>query len=352
MKPYYASPLQNAQPRNAKRSPTMRDVAELAGVSTSTVSLVISGRKDGKTRISAETEVRIRDAIKQLDYVPSQLARQLRKRSTERICVVLSHLRPFDNALIKCLNLKAAEQGYSVIVNISEGEAETLRILRQCRAGLADALLILLDQSNAVFPTVHEQLALIVEAELPVVVMSDDYSSKVHDVVVSTIESASHEVTTYLLGQGHIRVGFIGHTLEPTHYPRYRGFLRAHTDFGLEPDATLLSIGATDYESGFRAAEQLLVAKPTALLCASDISAIGTLAFLRQQGLAVPDDVAVVGMGNIPESLMTAPALSTIGPKNLDSNPIAELLLERLADPNLPPRQLEYSWHLVLRDSA
>ncbi len=330
----------------------MRDVAELAGVSPSTVSLVISGRKGGETRISAETEARIHNAINRLDYVPSQLARQLRKRSTERICLVLPHLRPYDNALIKSLNVRAAERGYSVIVNVSEGEAETLRILHQCRAGLADALLILLDHSNAVYSTVHEQLALLAEARLPVVVMSDGYTSAIYDVVVSTVESASYEATAYLLAQGHRRIGFIGHILESTDYPRYRGFLSAHADFGLAPDAALLSIGATDYESGFRAAEQLLVAKPTALLCASDISAIGTLACLRQQGLAVPGDVAVVGMGNIPESLMTAPALSTIGPKNLDSNPVAELLLERLADPNLPPRQLEHSWHLVLRDSA
>lgn len=349
------SKAQNISKLQGKRlhtGPTMRDVAKLAGVSPSTVSLVISGRKGGETRISAETEKRIRDAINHLDYVPSQLARQLRKSSTERICLVLPHLRPFDNALIKGLNLRAAERGYSVIVNVSEGETETLRILRQCRAGLADALLLLLDHSNAVYPAVHDQLALMAEAALPVVVMSDGYTSAVHDVVVSTAERASYEATAYLLERGHRRVGFIGHTLEPGHYPRYRGFLSAHADQGLEPDAALLSTGATDYESGFRATEQLLEAQPTALLCASDVAAIGALAYLRQTGLAVPDDVAVIGMGNIPESRMTAPALSTIGPQNLDFAPVAELLLERLARPNLPPRSLEQPWQLILRDSA
>lgn len=351
-KTYVVSATQSKRPKVNERNSTMRDVAELAGVSPSTVSLVISGRKGGETRISAETEARIRNAVQRLDYVPSQLARQLRKRSTERICLVLPHLRPYDNALIKSLNVRAAERGYSVIVNVSEGEAETLRILRQCRAGLADALLIVLDHSNAVFPTVHEQLALIVKAKLPLVVMSDGYASKVHDVVVSTVESASHEATTYLLGQGHIRVGFIGHTLEPTHYPRYRGFLRAHADFGLEPEATLLSGGATDYRGGYRATERLLAARPTALLCASDVAAIGALAYLRQRGFTVPGDVAVIGMGNIPESLMTAPALSTVGPKTLGFEPVAEMLLERLGNPNLPPRQLEQPWQLTLRDST
>ena len=352
MKTARVSSLQNPQSRGVKRNPTMRDVAERAGVSPSTVSLVISGRKGGKTRISAETEARIRDAIEQLDYVPSQLARQLRKSSTERICLVLPHLRPFDNALITELNLKAAEQGYSVIVNVSEGEAETLRILRQCRAGLADALLILLDHSNAVYPTVHEQLGLLAEAELPVVVMSDGYTSEIHDVVVSTVESASYEATTYLLDQGRVRVGFIGHTLEPTNYPRYRGFLTAYADSGLTPDAALLSTGATDYESGFQATAQLLAAKPTAVLCASDVAAIGALACLRQVGLKVPNDVAVIGMGNIPASLMTAPALSTIGPKTMDFSVVTGLLLERLAAPQLPPRLLEQPWQLILRDSA
>ncbi len=352
MKTARVSSLQSTQPRGAKRSPTMREVARLAGVSPSTVSLVISGRKGGETRISAETEARIRGAIEQLDYVPSQLARQLRKSSTERICLVLPHLRPFDNALIKELNLRAAEQGYSVIINVGEGETETLRILRQCRAGLADALLILLDHSNAVYPTVHEQLRLLAEAELPVVVMSDGYTSDVHDVVLSTVEHASYEATAYLLKQGRDRVGFIGHTLNPTSYPRYRGFLSAHADQGLEPDAALLVTGATDYESGYQATAQLRAAQVTALLCASDVAAIGALAYLRQAGLTVPDDVAVIGMGNIPESRMTAPALSTIGPQNLDFAPVAELLLERLARPNLPPRSLEQPWQLILRDSA
>lgn len=351
MKTYCASPSQNAQPRNAKRSPTMSDVAELVGVSPSTVSLVISGRKDGKTRISAETEARVRNAIKQLDYVPSQLARQLRKRSTERICVVLPHLRPFDNALIKCLNLKAAEQGYSIIVNISEGEAETLRILRQCRAGLADALLILLDQSNAVYPAVQEQLELLAD-DLPVLVMSDSYTSEVCNVVVSTVERASYEATVYLLERGHRRVGFIGHTLDPSHYPRYRAFLRAYTDSGLEPDAALLSTGAADYESGFQATRQLLTAQPTALLCASDVAAVGALACLRQEGYKVPDDIAVIGMGNIPESMMTAPKLSTIGPETPGFDLVTDLLLERLATPDLPLRSLEQPWRLILRDSA
>lgn len=330
----------------------MRDVATLAGVSPSTVSLVMGGRRGGETRISAETETRIHAAIRELDYVPSQHARQLRKRSTERICLVLPHLRPFDNALIKSLNVRAAEQGYSVIVNVSEGEAETLRILRQCRAGLADALLISLDHSNAVYPAVFEQLELLADADLPVVVMSEGYTSAVHDVVVSAVEGASYEATAYLLGRGHRRVGFLGHTLEAAHYPRYRGFLSAHNERGLEPDTALLSEGATDYESGFRATEQLLSARPTALVCASDVAAIGALARLRQAGLSVPGDVAVIGMGNIPESQMTAPALSTIGPKNLAFGPVAELLLERLARPHLPPRVLEQPWHLILRDSA
>lgn len=350
-KPHMVLGLKDLQPSKAKRNPTMRDVATLAGVSPSTVSLVLSGRKGGKTRISAETKARIQDAVTQLDYVPSQLARQLRKSSTERICLVLPHLRPFDNALIKKLNLRAAEQGYSVIINVSEGEAETLRILRQCRAGLADALLILLDHSNTVYATVDEQLKLLAEADLAVVVMGDGYTSAVHDVVMSTVEYASYEATAYLLGQGR-RVGFIGHTLEAAHYPRYRGFLSAHADQGLVPDATLLSTGAADYKSGFQATAQMLAARPTALLCASDVAAIGALACLRQTGYSVPDDVAVIGMGNIPESQMTAPALSTIGPKNLNFDPVVELLLERLADPNLPPRQREQPWHLILRDST
>ena len=350
---HVATALQDIEPVNkAKRSPTMRDVARLAGVSPSTVSLVISGRRGGETRISAETETRIRAAIEELDYVPSQLARQLRKSSTERICLVLPHLRPFDNALIKELNLRAAEQGYSVIVNVSEGEAETLRILHQCRAGLADALLILLDHSNAVYPTVLEELALLAEAKLPVVVMSDGYTSDVYDVVLSTVEHASYEATTYLLEQGHRRVGFIGHTLEPTNYPRYRGFLSAYAEYGLEPDAVLLSTGATDYKSGFQATAQLLAARPTALLCASDVAAIGALACLRQAGQTVPNDVTVIGMGNIPESLMTAPALSTIGPKTLDFSLVTDLLLERIATPQLPPRTREQPWQLILRDSA
>ena len=181
--------------------------------------------------------------------------------------------------------------------------------------------------------------------------MSDNFIPN-HDIVVSTVEQASCDATRYLLGQGRTRLGFIGHTLEPTHYPRLTGFLQALQEEGLEPDPQLMKVGAATHEAGFQAAQDLSIKQFDALLCASDIAAISALSALQRKGLRVPQDVAVIGMGNIPESAVSTPALSTIGPKALDFSPALDLLFERLEQGKGIPKRLEQRWELVKRESA
>ena len=146
-----------------KSNPTMRDVAQLAGVSASTVSLVISGRKSGKSRISTETATRVRRAVEDLNYVPSQLARQLRTQATRRVCLSVPRLSvPTYDEVAEQVQDAATAKGYHMIVNLSRNGAEEKSILQQMQGGLADGLILIVEYGP------REKLAPIASSPCPV----------------------------------------------------------------------------------------------------------------------------------------------------------------------------------------
>lgn len=342
--------------RPPKRSPTMQDVAARAGVSPSTVSLVLSGRRGGESRISEETRRRIHDAVRELHYVPSQTARHLRRQKTERVCVVLPSVGlPFDALLVQALKEAAVQHGYSVIVSVGGSAAQIAQVLTQVRAGLADGLVLSLGFEHA-GQTFEEPLERLATAGTPVVVLSNHHPAIHYDVVTNTEASSTYEAVRYLLRLGHTRVGFIGHTLEhPQVYLRHGSYLKALADHGLEVLPQLTRLGAGDRHEAYSGAQDLLALedRPTALLCGSDTAAVSALAAAHAAGLRVPEDLAVIGTGNIPEGEFSHPPLTTVGPLERDFSAVATLLFDRLLAHTIPPpRRLEQPWGLIRRRSA
>ncbi len=342
---------------DAQATPTIRDVAVRAEVSPSTVSLVLSGRKNGASRISPETRQRVVEAVRALNYVPSQTARHLRRRKTERVCLVLPSVGlPYDALLIQALRSAASQHGYSVVINVSESVEQIVQVLVQLRAGLADALVLGLGFEYAGQAALAEHLQMLAVSGVPVVALSNHYLSEHHDTVTNTERSSCYEAVRYLLQIGHERVAFLGHTLEhPHHYLRHGSYLRALTDAGLEPDPRLMRAGAATRQAAFESTRALLVldAPPSAIYCGSDVAAITALSAIHGAGLRVPEDVAVVGTGNIPEAEFAFPPLTTVGPTTRDFAPVAQLLFERIAGVRAAEaRVLEQPWSLVRRASA
>lgn len=332
--------------------PTALDVARLAGVSKATVSYVLSGRRSGDSRVSEETRQRVLDAVHTLGYAPNQSARALSRRRTERVCLVLPRLgAPYFEQLARDLQAAIEPQGYALVIAMGGGGGERPVVLDQLRRQLADGVVLAegvrLDQA---------ELAALVALNVAVVAVTDDRVPAGVDVVRSNASDACRGAVEHLAAAGHQRIAFIGHfppgSRRHRRYDDYRAGLRAG---GIGLDRQLVVGGASSRAEAYRNAQKLLAQpdRPTAVFAASDIAAVSTIWAARDAGLRVPDELAVIGVGDIPEDLVMNPPLTSVGPVSLASAPVIDLLLSRLsgAAPS-EGRSRTQQWELIRRGSA
>ena len=338
-----------------KSNPTMKDVAQLAGVSASTVSLVISGRKTGKSRISLETTRRVQQAIERLNYVPSQLARQLRTQATKRICLSVPRLSvPTYDEVAEQVQDAAAAEGYHMIVTLSRSGLEEESILRQMQGGLADGLILILEHGSR--DQLAASLQALAQSGIAIVVFDNAIEPYSFDVVRNTDLEACYEGVRYLAESGRKRIACLA--LEDGKgelHERLTSYYRALETTGLPIDPSLVSAGAETRQTAYLKTKDLLDLKepPDAIFACTDVAALSALRAVQDAGLKVPDDVAILGAGNIIEGELSRPSLSTIGPDKHDYGGVFDFLFSRLnaAEP-LPGRELVTPWSLNLRDSA
>ncbi len=331
---------------------TARDVARLAGVSQATVSYILSGRAGGDAHIRDETRQRVLDAVDALNYVPNHTARSLRRRRTERVCVVLPILGvPTCDLLMQHLQGAAATHGYSIIIMVGGSPEREAHAIDQLRRGLADGA-VFVDPGYLS----DDALLQLVRANLAVVVLSNSIAVPGVDVVRTNSEAASYEAVTYLLDRGHRRIAFLGHCgSSASRAERAAGYQRALHARGIAPDPHVALGSSNSREAAYANAQRLLRLDdpPSAIFAASDIAAISAIWAIRDGGLRIPDEVAVVGFGNIPEGETTFPPLTTVGPHQAAFDDVAQLLFSRLCgEAPGDGRTLHQSWRLVLRGSA
>lgn len=336
----------------ATHAPTAADVARLAGVSKATVSYVLSGRRSGDTRVSDETRQRVLDAVRSLDYAPNQSARALSRRRTERVCLVLPRLgAPYFEQLARELRAAIAPHGFTLIITICDDDGERAAVLDQLRRRLADGVVVVEGVHLA-----PDELAPLVPLQVSTVAMTDEPVPAGIDVVRSTASDACRGAVEYLASARHQRIAFIGsfpsNARRHRRYDDYRAGLRAS---GLPLHRELVVAGAASRAEAYRSAQRLLAQPnpPSAVFTASDVAAVSTIWAARDAGLRVPDDLAVIGIGDIPEDLVMNPQLTTVGPTSGTSTQIVELLVSRLTG-EAPPegRTRLQQWELVRRGSA
>lgn len=327
------------------RRPTARDVARLAGVSQATVSYVLNGRRDRGARISEETRRRILAATAELGYMPNQAARSLRYRRTERVAVIVKAVGlPYFDALVHTVQRAADEQGYTVIVMVADSPERELTILSQLGRGLVD---------GAVFMgTNYDRAALdpLAKIGLALVVVGKDIDGAGIDIVRINSASACAEALCYLIDRGHRRIAYLGP--EGERMGIYREVLAAH---GLALDEQLIRAHSVSWEHSHRDTSALLrlARRPSAIFATAQIAAAGAIWTIRDAGLSVPGDVAVIGVGSVPGGVFVRPALTAVAPVSHDYHEAAELLFSRLrgeAQGESRVREIEY--RLILRDSA
>lgn len=336
------------------RRPTQRDIAERAGVSTATVSYVLSGRRGGAKPPPPETRERVLRAVAETGYQLDQAGRSLRRQRTDVVALMYpAPSSPWSDRLAEELQVAAAERGLAVVALPVITGASTAAILRILRQRYIDGAVLLHD-----CPLDGAELAALAAQGRSLVVFDDDLEPDGFDVVRQDRLTACRAAIERLVAAGHRRIAYLGHAddhgapLADVKLRSYRDGLAAH---GLAEDPGLVRAVADSRPDAYAAVRDLLRRPdpPTALLSATDRAAIDGIWAARDLGVTVPDRLAVIGIGNIPEGLMISPPLTSVGAPALDFSREVARLFERLDAPTpLPGVELTAPWELIARASG
>jgi DNA-binding LacI/PurR family transcriptional regulator len=337
------------------RRPTQRDIAERAGVSTATVSYVLSGRRGGAKQPPQETRERVLRAVAETGYQLDQAGRSLRRQRTDVVALMYpAPSSPWSDRLAEQLQQAAAERGLAVVALPVSASTPTEAILRILRQRYIDGAVLLPD-----CPLDAAELAALAAQGRSLVVFDDDLEPAGFDVVRQDRATACRAAVERLVAAGHRRIAFLAHADEhggvladSVKLRSYRDGLAAH---GIEVDPGLVRPVADSRSEAYAAVRDLLrrPTAPTALLSATDRAAVDGIWAARDLGVAVPAELAVIGIGNIPEGLMISPALTTVGAPALDfSREVARLFARLDAAAPLPGEELAAPWELIVRASG
>lgn len=325
---------------------TILDVAHAAGVSVATVSKVLTGRH----RVSDEIRGRVEDAVQQVGYV--RRTTQMAGSRDELIQLVVKSLRsPFLLGLLDGVQASASRAGASLLVtNSSVGDPNAWRrIHRDYPAALVGSIVVSPDEA------VHEAV-MNVGSSRPVVLIEPRLPSLDGFPTVSTANwSGALKAMEHLLDLGHRRIGMIaGGANSLFSKARHGAYLAALNAAGIETNATLQAHGDFTVTSGERLGRVMLdlPKPPTAIFAGNDEQALGVLKAARERGIQVPDDLSVVGFDDVPESVWTYPALTTVRQPLAEMSRLAVQMLSATRNDGRPARSVEVATDLIIRQST
>jgi DNA-binding LacI/PurR family transcriptional regulator len=337
-----------------RRTVTMRDVAQLAEVSQSTVSRVLSNSGPSGIPISDETAQRIREAVKQLGYYPNLAARSLRGQKTSLIAMMVADIsNPFYHRMARQVQDVARRHGYDVLLANSDHDEQHERsfvegIIRRPVDG------VILTPYHLTSDDIEE---LIQRTGVQVVALGQHLRSEHVDRVFANDDVLVYDTVKWLIRErGHQRIAFIDVPNTTVGIRRYGAYARAMTDAGFAILPGYHDFGKFDTESGEQAMHRLmaLAQPPTAVFACNDLMALGCVFVANALGLSMPKDVAIVGFDDIPEAARLCPTLTTVAqaPKEIGAQ-LANALFERIEGHiEGPGRSFEIPCKLIVRESA
>ena len=327
-------------------SVTVDDVAAQAGVSIKTVSRVLNNEPN----TSEKTRAKVMAAIELLKYQPNPSARRLASKRSDLIMLVYDN--PSDNYLINIQQgaLDACRRYfYSLLLQPCDYRAEGLaEQIAQAARQRACAGVVLTPPVSDV-PALIDALD---RGDMPYVRLAPSYPS-VKGLEVSTDDrSAARDMTRYLIGLGHRRIGFVaGHPDHGAAHERLRGYCDALAEGGLQVDDSLVEQGLHSFDSGVHCGDRLLdrADRPSAIFAGNDDMAAGVLYAAHARGVKVPDELSVAGYDDTPLSRQTWPKLTTLRQPIRD---MAYAAVEQLVSREPQARVRTLGYEIVVRDST
>ena len=325
---------------------TIKDVAERAGISYTTVSHVINGSRP----VSEAIRNRVEAAIAELNYVPSAVARSLRSQVTGTLGLLVPNAsNPYFAELARGIEDHAQRNGYSVILcNSDDDSLKQLRYLRVLLERRIDGLIVATVTSDAAFA---QALATV---SVPLLLVDRSLEGVSADHLQIDNELGGYLATRHLLGLGHTRISCIAGPMSTQVVQlRLAGYRRAMQEAGLLP-VTPIDCAFTS-QAGHAAAFALLntADRPTAIFAGNDMIALGVLRAAAELQLQVPRQLSLVGFDDIEVSRYLHPALTTVAQHiGQLGERAAQRLLERIRTPALAVVAQQTAATLVVREST
>ncbi len=332
---------------------TLEEIAELAGVSRSTVSRVVNDQPNVRDQVRE----RVQQVIRETGYQPHAAARSLVTRRTRIVGVIIPEAvtklftDPFFPLLLYGVTETCNAYHYYLMLSLFNGPADQGEMYRRIiGSGHLDGVIVAsAHMDDPLFPK-------LLQDGVPFVLVGRHPDERVNYVDVDNVDGARMAVE-HLIRLGHTRIATITGPLSMTHgedrLVGYRQALEAHR---LAVDKRLIVEGDYTEGSGSMGVKRLLSASPTAIFVASDVMAIGALQALREEGLRVPEDIALVGFDDVSIASAVVPALTTVRqPIKQMGSMAADLLLNLLEKPpdgRAPMHKIVLPAKLVVRESC
>lgn len=324
---------------------SIKEVAEAAGVSTATVSRVLSNG----LHVRPEVRERVMTVVERLGYRPNLVARSLRAQHTKTIGLIVSDIgNPFFTSLSRAVEDTAYEQGFNVLLcntdEQPEKETNYLNVMQD--TNVAGAIISPTRQTAATLSTSG--------IPFPLVVVDRSISNGDVDSVMLDNVDAAYRLTSHLIEQGFRRIGALCSEMS-TGLERQLGYEKALRAHGLVPRTEYVKHVAPKIEAGYMATLKMIdtAEPPDALFTVNSLLAAGALQALRERHLTIPDDMALVTFDETTWASLVQPAITLIAQPTYEiGKTAAELLLQRIAEPERSVRQVILKGQLLVRGSS
>lgn len=328
---------------------TIREVAERAGVSTMTVSRVLNESQ----KVQPETRQKVEQAIKELGYVPNALARGLSSQKTGVLALIVPDVaNPFFTKLVRGAENVAWQNGYRTLLCNTEND------LQREKAYIEDMVTQRIEGALVSPTSDHSRrhLSMLEKHEVPVVMIDRSVEGVQYDLVEGDNLGGARRLVEHLIGLGHRRIAMVGGPLDiSTSRDRLKGYRQALEAAGIAYEPELVIQTNVDQRGGYQAVKQLLQLKPRpqAVFSVNNLVAVGIVQGVREAGLNVPKDLALVCFDDIEHASIICPFLTVMAQPAESFGTLAlQLLLERISGRSLERRHVVLSTELIIRESC
>jgi LacI family fructose operon transcriptional repressor len=326
---------------------SIKDVAEAAGVSTATVSRVLSS----KPHVRPEIRERVLAVVENLSYRPNRVARSLRVQKSNIIGLIVSDIQnPFFTAVSRAVEDLAYEQELNVFLcNADENPKKEKMYLDLMRDENVAGVILSPTRQTA------DSFAKVANLEIPVVVIDRRVRDiEVDSVLIDNVEAA-YKIVEHLVADGHQRIGAMFGLGSTTGRERHEGYLRALKEHGLKPAPELIHYVDARAEEGYQKTRELLnlPEPPDAIFTSNALLSVGAFRALRESKLAIPGEVAFASFDETTWTTLVEPPVTVIEQPTYEIGQTAtELLLKRIEEPDRPTREVILKGKLIVRQSC